>query len=74
MAILDVRPMMLAGEEPFETIMGVVARLGAQEEFELLAPLPPVPLYHVLGARGFSHETESLGKGDYRLVFRREVD
>jgi len=52
----------------------VVARLEGQEELELLAPLEPVPLYHVLGARGFSHETESLGKGDYRVVFRREVD
>lgn len=73
MAILDVRPMMLAGEEPFETIMDVVARLEAQEELELLAPLQPVPLYHVPGARGFSHETESLGQGEYRVVFRREA-
>jgi len=73
MATLDVRPMMADGKEPFDAIMGAVAGLGEQEEFELLAPLEPVPLYDVLNARGFTHETESLGKGDYRIVFRRQV-
>jgi len=73
MAILDVRPMMKAGKEPFDAIMGLVGSLGPEEEFELFAPLEPIPLYGVLGAQGFSHETESLGGGDYRIVFRREV-
>ncbi len=70
MAKLDVRPMMAAGNEPFEAIMGVVGGLAPNEEFELVAPLEPVPLYQVLGARGFHHETEALGGGDYRVVFR----
>lgn len=73
MAKLDVRPMMAAGKEPFEAIMGVVGGLTANEEFELVAPLEPVPLYEVLQARGFHHQTESLGGGDYRVVFRREA-
>jgi len=73
MATLDVRPMMAAGNEPFDAIMGVVSGLRPEEEFELLAPLDPVPLYEVLGAQGFSHETEALGGGDYRVVFRREL-
>ena len=73
MATLDVRPLMAAGKEPFEAIMGTVAALGPEEEFELLAPLDPVPLYGVLGARGFGHETEALGGGDFRVVFRREA-
>ena len=73
MATLDVRPMMAAGNEPFDAILGVVSGLRPEEEFELLAPLDPVPLYQVLGAQGFSHETEALGGGDYRVVFRREL-
>ena len=73
MATLDVRSMMAEGKEPFDAIMGAVARLGEHEELELFAPLEPVPLYDVLNARGFTHETESLGKDDYRVVFRREV-
>lgn len=73
MACLDVRPMMAAGQEPFNAIMEAVGRLGPDEEFELLAPLEPVPLYQVLGARGFTHESEALGKGDYRVLFRKEA-
>ena len=72
MARLDVRPMMAAGQEPFTAIMDMVGALQPDEEFELLAPLEPIPLYQVLGARGFNHETESLGGGDYRVLFRRE--
>jgi uncharacterized protein (DUF2249 family) len=72
MATLDVRPMMAAGNEPFDAIMGAVSGLKPAEEFELLAPLDPVPLYQVLGAQGFSHETEALGGGDFRVVFRRK--
>lgn len=73
MATLDVRPMMAEGKEPFDAIMATVAGLTDGEEFELFAPLDPIPLYQVLGACGFAHETESLEKGDYRVVFRREV-
>ncbi len=68
---LDVRPLLARGEEPFDAIMEAVSELEPGEDLELTAPLDPVPLYHVLGARGFSHETEPLGGGDYRVLFRR---
>jgi len=71
MATLDVRPMMARGEEPFMAIMEAVGGLSPDEDFELLAPLDPVPLYQVLGSQGFAHETEALGAGDYRVIFRR---
>ena len=73
MATLDVRPMMAEGGEPFDAIMSTVKSLEAGEEFELIAPLEPIPLYEVLGISGFTHQTESLGRGDYRVIFRREV-
>lgn len=71
MAMLDVREMMARGGDPFAAIMRVVEGLTPGERFELLAPLDPVPLYEVLGARGFEHVTEALGGGDYRVVFHR---
>ena len=74
MASLDVRPMMAAGQEPFTAIIEAVGVLQPDEEFELLAPLEPIPLYQVLGARGFSHQTHNLGGGDYRVLFRREKE
>lgn len=72
MASLDVRQMMAEGQEPFAAIMEAVGRLGPDEEFELVAPLEPVPLYQVLGARGFNHTTQALGGGDFRVLFRQE--
>jgi uncharacterized protein (DUF2249 family) len=73
MAQLDVRPLMAAGNDPFSAIMKVVQGLGPGEEFELVAPLEPSPLYEVLAVRGFEHETEALGGGDYRVRFRRST-
>ena len=74
MTTLDVRPLMAAGKEPFDAIMSVVEGLKPGEELELFAPLDPRPLYEVLAARGFSHETPALGGGDYRILFRSAVD
>lgn len=73
MAMLDVRPLMAAGDEPFDAIMAAVAGLAPGEPLELIAPLEPVPLYGVLAGRGFDHETRSLGGGDYQVVFRPEA-
>ena len=70
MATLDVRGVLAEGRDPFAAIMQTVGALGPGEELELLGPLDPVPLYQVLGARGFAHETEDIGGGDYRVVFR----
>ncbi len=66
---LDVRPLLAAGEEPFSTIMSAVDRLGVGERLELVAPFDPVPLYEVLGPRGFHHETERRGPGEYVVQF-----
>ncbi len=74
MAILDVRPILAAGGEPFSEIMAAVEALGPTEDLELLASLEPVPLYQVLAMRGFGHATEPIDGGDYRVTFRREAD
>lgn len=66
---LDVRPMLAAGEEPFSTIMAVVDGMSEGERFELVAPFDPVPLYEVLGPRGFHHRTEKRGPGEYVVEF-----
>ncbi len=69
MAELDVRDLMAQGGDPFAVIMAAVAQLGPTEPLELVAPLDPVPLYTVLEARGYAHQTEDLGGGDYRVRF-----
>jgi uncharacterized protein (DUF2249 family) len=70
-ATIDARPIIAAGDEPFDLIMAAVGTLGPDEEFVVLAPFEPVPLEGVLGAQGFSFEAVELGGGDWQVTFRR---
>lgn len=71
MATVDARPLIAAGEEPFDTIMSAVASLDDGEELVVLAPFEPVPLEGVLSSQGFEYRTEEIGEGDWRVTFRR---
>lgn len=66
---LDVRPILRSGGEPFQEIMGTVAALRPGEGLRLLATFKPVPLFSVLGAKGFSHEERELDGGDWEVLF-----
>lgn len=52
---LDVRPLLQAGGEPLGSILEVTRRLGAGDALLLTTPFEPVPLYNVLGKKGFSY-------------------
>jgi uncharacterized protein (DUF2249 family) len=71
MVTVDARPIIAAGDEPFETIMSAVSSLGADEALVVLAPFEPVPLEGVLSSQGFAYEVEDLGEGDWQVTFRR---
>lgn len=66
---VDVRPTLRAGGEPFGEIMGAVASLQPGQGLRLLATFEPVPLFHVLGSKGFSHEARKIGDGDWEVLF-----
>jgi len=72
MATVDARPLIAAGDEPFDLIMAAVAALGEHEELVVLAPFEPVPLEGVLGAQGFSYEAQEIGADNWRVTFRRQ--
>jgi uncharacterized protein (DUF2249 family) len=67
---LDVRPILRAGGEPFEAIMGAVSKLAPGQGLRLLATFKPAPLFSVLGAKGFAHEAQELAEGDWEVIFR----
>lgn len=67
---LDVRPILRSGGEPFDEIMQTVSALQPGEGLRLLATFKPVPLFSVLGARGFAHEERQLEDGDWEVLFR----
>jgi len=71
MATLDVRPLIAAGEEPFDLIMRTVGELPADEDLVIVAPFEPVPLEGVLGSQGFNFDAVEIGGGDWRVTFSR---
>lgn len=66
---LDVREDLRSGNEPFSKIMAAVAALGAGEVLRLRATFEPVPLFTVLGKRGFVHESEEHDSDDWSVWF-----
>jgi len=66
---VDVRPTLRAGGEPFGEIMAAIAKLAPDQGIRLLATFKPVPLFHVLGSKGFSYEAKELDGGDWEVLF-----
>ncbi len=66
---LDVRPELRAGGEPFPRIMQALASLAPGQALRLLATFEPIPLYGVLGRKGFAHHATRHGAEDWEILF-----
>ncbi|WP_322987738.1 MULTISPECIES: DUF2249 domain-containing protein [unclassified Hoeflea] len=66
---LDVRPILKDGGEPFDLIMKAMAALGPDQGLRLLATFQPIPLFHVMKSKGFTHEATEIGEGDWEVLF-----
>ncbi len=66
---LDVRPVILAGGEPFSEIMSTVDQLGPEDSLLLLAPFPPAPLYNLMSRKGFRNSPKQLEDGGWEILF-----
>jgi len=66
---LDVRPILRDGGEPFGAIMEAVGALAPGQSLRLLATFKPLPLFQVLGARGFEAAAREIGGGDWEVIF-----
>ena len=67
--ILDVRPDLESGGEPFVHIMEAAAAINPGGTLVIIAPFEPVPLYDVLGAQGFSHDTTRIAVDEWVVRF-----
>jgi hypothetical protein len=67
---VDVRPILRAGGEPFAKIMEALDSLELTEGLRLLATFKPVPLFGMMGSRGFTHEARELDGGEWEVLFR----
>jgi uncharacterized protein (DUF2249 family) len=67
--VVDARPTLAAGGEPFAEIMAAAGRVGPGEVLVVYAPFEPVPLEGVLGEQGFRYVADQLDGGDWRVTF-----
>jgi uncharacterized protein (DUF2249 family) len=58
--------------EPFGEIMTAVRALDEGETLLLINSFEPVPLYDVLGNRGFEHETTRVSDDEYHVEITPE--
>jgi len=65
---LDVRDV---DGEPFGQIMSALGELDSGETLVLVNSFEPVPLYDVLGERGFDYETEQVADDEYRVAIEQ---
>lgn len=72
--VVDVRADQRRHKEPFQRIMAAVEALGAEQELVVINTFEPVPLYTVLGRRGFAHTTTQVGPEEWRVRFWRGAD
>ncbi len=61
--LLDVRPIINTGKDPFLEIMSTVKALKEDDIFLLINSFEPIPLYSVMGKKGF----------DYKIIKEEEV-
>ncbi len=66
---LDVRPLFAAGKPPLVPILDAVNRLQPGQALRLIAPMQPVPLYELLGQRGFTPDTREREDGAWEILF-----
>lgn len=70
---LDVREELRRGGEPLSRILQAVKELGPGQALCLLATFEPLPLYAVLGSKGFGHSAKRLDEGDWEVMFTPEA-
>lgn len=69
--VVDARPILAAGGEPFDAIMDAAAQVGPDEVLVVWAPFEPVPLEGVLAEQGFSFVADEVEPGTWRVSFLR---
>lgn len=70
-AELDVRPLLEAGQDPFNRILQEVKALGPGQVLRLINDFEPLPLIQLLGKQGLESWTEVMPDGVYRTYFHR---
>ena len=69
---LDVRPILVRGDDPFAKIRERLDSLGPNEGLSVVAPFLPSPLIEKLGSEGFHSRVERQPGGAWITHFWRD--
>jgi uncharacterized protein (DUF2249 family) len=69
--ILDVRPLLAEGQEPFAAIRERIDALPAGQGLTVVAPFLPAPLIELLRSEGFDSTMERRTDGAWAVNFWR---
>jgi uncharacterized protein (DUF2249 family) len=70
--LLDVRPILERGDDPFSKIRVTIDALQPGEGLSLVAPFLPSPLIEKLGSEGFRSRVERQAGGSWITHFWRD--
>jgi len=68
-AILDVRPLLAQGIEPFNPIIEAKQKLQPGQTLVLRAPFEPMPLYEIFRSEGYQVEAKQAAENDWEIRF-----
>lgn len=69
--LIDVRPLIANGEEPFELIRSQVDSLVPSDTLTVIAPFLPAPLIELLRSEGYAATPEHRSDGAWSVHFRK---
>ncbi|KAA3617138.1 MAG: DUF2249 domain-containing protein [Calditrichaeota bacterium] len=72
--VLDVRPILQSGNDPFNEIMKAVANLAEEDTLQIINTFEPIPLINKMKARGYKSWTERPEDGVIHTFFKKEQD
>jgi uncharacterized protein (DUF2249 family) len=71
---LDVRPVIEAGKDPFNIIIGKIKQLKTGEILKLITGFEPVPLIQILSKQGFEYYVETINDNLANTYFHKTTD
>lgn len=73
--LLDVRPILQNGQDPFSAIMQALASIPEGGALKLIAPFRPYPILQLLGTKGWAHKIENDEAGNCTIwLFRAQEE
>jgi hypothetical protein len=69
--MLDVRPALAEGQDPFGAIMRAIGQPGVDQELLFITPFEPTSLYTLLEHHGLTHHAEQATANEWHITLRR---